>query len=200
MNITKLLHFKYFVTYVWFVLTKLINDILSILGYVRIYDIKNGVDVTINTFNTLDIRYPLLGVCRYVDNRYTRYIMYDTKISSIRHIHNSFSSHRYHDIKKIQIITKSKNTDSVVLDITDAKTNFFDIDDHKTNIVDIIKFYLMTTYNNMINNDMINNDMINNDMINNVNDVNTIIRVTRENFDDSLLEFITTCEEFNLDS
>jgi hypothetical protein len=194
------------------------NTCLKTIGYVRVYDIQNGVDLTliyyflkIKNIVSQKIRipsigvnefYPMIGVCRYVGSRYTRYICHNMKIQDIDRISVSlsFSAKKYHDIKKIEIITKHKNTDDIilVLDVTNAKINFFDTNysaeipmrdnDNETPIritqmVDIIKFYQTMNYEAKINTN---------------SDENRTIRVTLEKFDDDSLEFTTSCEEFQL--
>jgi hypothetical protein len=137
-----------------------------------------------------------------------------------------FSAKKYHDIKKIEIIRKSKDTNTVVsvMDMTKAKANFFDsnhfaeipkrgqamdsknnydnlninavesngtiLDDKNetpmrfTETYDIIKFYQIMNYPQCI--------------IKVIPEEDRTIRVTKEKFDDDLLEFITTCEELLL--
>lgn len=226
--------FSYLMMYIRFIFMCTFNNILRLFGYVRVYDIQNGADLTIMYYllknvNRLgpgigiDITYPKLGVCRYVDNRYTRYICYDSKLLEIDHVSTYLSAKNYHDIKKIEIVRRSKSTDNVVseIDVTKAKINFFDsnhfaeipkreqknIQDQKqgpdtvissgviledtnktpmrfTEVFDIIKFYQTVNYPQGIV------------------DVNPeedrTIRITREKFDDELLEFITTHEELQL--
>lgn len=207
------------------------NTILRTLGYVRVYDIQSGADLTImyyllknvNKFGPgigIDITYPKLGVCRYVGNRYTKYICYDSKLLEVDVITTSFSAKNYHDIKKIEIITKSKNSDKIVrhVDVTKAKVNFFDSNyfaeiskkslqrlEHNTTelencilensdvtpmrfteIFDIVKFYQTVNYPVGI--------------VDNKSDEDRTIVVTREKFDDDLLEFITTYEELSLNN
>lgn len=234
MQISRL--FSYFMLYIRFMIMSIFNNTLRLMGYVRVYDIQNGSDLTfmyylLKNVNKLgpgsgigiDITYPKLGVCRYVDSRYTRYICYDSKILDIDHISTNFSAKNYHDIKKIEIITKTKNTEEITseLDVTKSKTNFFDSShfaeisrrNHKkdindsndpntmksqgmildstdktpmrfTEIFDVIKFYQTVNYPHEIIDTNLEEDRT--------------IRVTREKFDDDLLEFITTCEEVQL--
>jgi len=207
--------FNYLMAYIRSIIILAFNTCLRTIGYVRVYDIQNGVDLTfiyyflkiINTvsqkiripcFNVngsypcidIDVKefYPMIGVCRYVGSRYTRYICYNMKIQDIDQISASlsFSAKRYHDIKKIEIVTKHKNTDDIisVLDVTNAKMNFFDTNhSNHDNESDIIKFYQTMNYGARINTNP---------------DENRTIRITWEKFEDDSLEFTTSCEEFQL--
>jgi hypothetical protein len=74
----------------------------------------------------IDVTYPKIGVCRYVDNRYIRYICYNKKLLGIENKSLKFSAKHYLDIKKIEMITKDKNNNVTKTDITNAKYNFFD--------------------------------------------------------------------------
>ncbi len=190
---------KYVITMMQIIFMNFVNMILRFLGYTRIYDIQNGRDLTIIYYLlkyinklgiNIDISYPKLGICEYVDGKFIRYIRYDERLSEssrLNCIGPNFSSKNYHDIKRIDMIVKTDNNcprEIVRVDITDAKKNFFDLNNF-TDISDIVRFYLTTTNQNPL--------------INSIKTINSYknktILITREKFDDEILEFITTCTE-----
>jgi hypothetical protein len=221
---------KYIQSIFIFFINDVLNNVLKFMGYVRVYDINTGSDLTLLYYLLkyfrkkipeigLDISYPKLGVCRYVDNRYTRYICYDSKLLDIDHITTCLSAKNYYDIKSIYIIKKSKKDDIVLSqsDVTKAKKHFYDstyfaeisaiskkkyeneeikniLDNSDktplrfTKIKDIIKFYKRLNFNFFMNKNISESNILDSE-----NEI--IIRITREKFDDDLLEFVTTYEE-----
>lgn len=172
------------------------NMILKFIGYTRIYDIHNNEDLTLiyhilKLLNRLgvpiDISYPVVGVCRYIDNRYVRYVCYDHQLTeSIMDFDSSdtlrLKSENYHDIVKMEILIKDINDDEIKrIDVTKAKNNFYDLDRSFTNIFDIVKFYLLTNDSKIFASLPIVNKKT--------------ILITREKFDDELLEFLKTYDE-----
>jgi hypothetical protein len=170
----------YVLMYLKFTVYCIVNYLLRILGYRRVYDIETGIDLTsiyycltyVKSFGiNLDIKYSKLGISRYIDDRYTRYICYDHYLSEIDNI--MLSSKKYHDIKKIEI----KDNGRLLLDVTKAKNNFYD-NGFATSIRDMIKFYLVTSGKNL---DILTKS--------------SSIVITREFFDDDQLELVTAHEE-----
>lgn len=201
--------------YIKFKIIEFINKILYIMGYIRIYDIQNQNEITLLYFCLkimgiylpfkLDISYPKIGVCRYIDNKYIRYICYDCKLTDIDNKYILLSSKKYHNITKIQILS---NTRELISDLTNSKLNFYDtnyfselskktIHSNKTinsentkqilndmdtrpikqtYIFDIIIFYLLLSKKNVLK------------------DTN-IVKITREYIDDDTFEHQITHEE-----
>lgn len=153
--------------YIYFKILEYIQYILYAIGYIRIYDIEKGDDITYNyNYNKY---YAKIGVCRYLKNKYVRYICYNMKLSDIRYMKlDTLNGEKYFDIKKIEI----NNTD-----ITEAKANFYNLDNNYVDIGDIIKFY---------------------QILNNINSTISSIKITKETFDDEIMEFITTTETINI--
>lgn len=183
---------KYVLTFVGIITMNFINMILRFLGYIRVYDIQFEDDVTflyyflklINQFGlVIDITYPKLGICRYINNKYVRYICYEEKLQSIEKISNNYSSKNYHYIKKIEIIFRMndnlESNEIMRIDVTNAKNNLYDLNNDFTDMSDIVRFYKVITGSFKID----------------PNNNNISIFVTREKFDDNLLEFITTYDE-----
>jgi hypothetical protein len=176
LNIQVMQYIKYLYTYLFVNFHIIINHILCFLDYVRIYDIEKGIDITIIYYLIKhlliidDMKYSKIGVCKYVNNKYVRYICYDTKLSDIRNI--KLCASKYFDIKKIEI----KTSDSYKYDITLAKNNFYNtVDHHNIDIRDIVRFY------QIINNLYFKNEIS--------------ICVSKEFFDDDSLEFIKMYDE-----
>ncbi len=156
------------------------NFVLRILGYTRVYDIETNADLTflyyaLKIFNKycafgIDITYRKIGVCKYQDNKYTRFVCYNKHILEIEN--EKLSSKNYHTIKKIELIGPMKS-----INVTDAKNNFYDIESH-TDLCDMIKFYKIYSGKKI--------------------NTSEKILITREYFDEDLLELITTQEEINV--
>src|SRR5579872_623769 len=77
--------------YIYIYVMKLYNLILKSLGYTRVYDLDSEHDITlfyylIRFLSTirlplkLDITYERLGVCTYINGKYTRYVCYNTNL------------------------------------------------------------------------------------------------------------------------
>jgi hypothetical protein len=174
------------------IFTNFVNMILRFIGLVHVYDIENGDNITFVYYIlrllallnvSIDIVYPKLGICKYINNKYVRYICYDTNLSQINDKLNLLSKN-YHDIKRIELLVKTnKVTDDKFprIDVTNAKNNFFDLDNTITDLSDVVKFYLIMKKNTIA-------------LPANFERINSII-ITRENFNDELLEFITTYTE-----
>ena len=147
---------------------------------------------TLNRLGVLiDISYPVVGVCRYIDNRYVRYICYDQRLTeSTFDLDASDSSDaqrlvskNYHDVVRMEILVKDIKDDEIRrIDVTKAKNNFYDLDYSFANIFDIVKFHLL-----------IKNDSKVFESLPIVN--KKTILITREKFDDELLEFVKTHDE-----
>jgi hypothetical protein len=194
------------------------NNFLKYIKYVRVYDITGNKDITrayyffliLNKigFSGNNIHYSKIGICRYVGDKYLRYIVYncclhDVDKSLIDLISKKytcgmieFRQSHYHTIKKIEIIDANKK---VILDTTNAKNNFY----HNNKYIDmndVIKFYILQ-YNIRIDFCDTVCLIFSQDprVAQEVND-DYYINITREYFDDELLEIITTQEEikFNL--
>jgi hypothetical protein len=105
----------YTIVFVCGIFFNFFNMILKFIGYTRIYDVQNNADLTLiyhilKLFNRLgvpiNISYPVTGVCRYIDNRYVRYICYDNQLTEIdTNLSDSSQlvSKNYHDIVKMEI-------------------------------------------------------------------------------------------------
>lgn len=174
--------------------SRIVNFILRFLGYTRIYDLKSGQELTLFYHGvrivsllklplTFDITYSCLGVCTYSDDRYMRYVCYDTKLLSAIKEKNSLSSKHYHSIKKIELVLIQTQNDSDTIDVTVAKDQLYDV--NFTRPYDVIKFY------QIIHNVFETYDLFDEYVTHNINS----IRIHREQFDDDLVEFVTTIEE-----
>jgi hypothetical protein len=116
-----------------FKIIELINKLLCIIGYIRIYDIQNQNEITLLYFLLkiiekylpfkIDISYSKIGVCKYINNKYVRYICYDCKLTDINNTNIRLSSKIYHNITKIQLLS---NTREFIYDLTNSKLNFYD--------------------------------------------------------------------------
>lgn len=211
----------------------MINNILRLMGYMRVYDIENDSDLTIVYYllknlnkisqgPEIDITYPKLGVCRYVGDKYKRYICYDAKLLEIDHITIMFSAKKYYDIKKIDIICRNKKNIVQEIDVTNAKSNFYDNNyfscikphDEMEAFTDNSADAFSSTDKNNMSYENKNVSMRSTEILDIIKFYQTIngslgiidkklynimsIRVFREIFDDDLLEFVTTCEEIYL--
>jgi len=172
--------------------SRFFNFIMRLLGYTRIYDLESGQELTmfyhgIRILSLLklplffDITYPCLGICTYSDDRYMRYVCYDTKLLSAVKEKNILSSKHYHSIKKIELI--NVRDDPELIDVTIAKDQLYDVS--FTRPYDVIRFY------QIIHNVFKTYDSFDKYVTNNINS----IRIHREQFDDDMLEFVTTIEE-----
>jgi hypothetical protein len=181
---------------------RIINYILRIFGYTRVYDLDSGNDLTIiyhiikiiphiNLPITFDITYQRLGICTYIDEKYVRYVCYNTKLLSIIKNSNELSSKKYHSIKKIELIPLTKDTinDNNIIDITSAKNQLYDVGNF-TRFYDVIRFY------QIINNVFATYDTYDKYMSENMKS----IYIHREYFDENLLEFINSYEEVYIET
>jgi len=147
--------------YMYIFCTHLINHVLEYFKYVRIYDLETGNDMTLpyhiyKYFGKYKATYIYgsseyeklytLGICSYCDDRYIRYIMYSTKLTDAVLSHDdakhTITSAKYHDIKKMELL--KINTDineEIIIDVTKAKSGFYDINNTHTRISDIVKFF-----------------------------------------------------------
>jgi hypothetical protein len=182
------------VIYMRVLFLRLTNILLRVFGYTRVYDIQNGKDITLfyyvlrsvlklNLPIVVDFAYPILGVCTYDHDRYIRYICYNEKLSKIESKKYRISQNNYNSIKKIELLdyNGSDNTKIDAIDVTDAKYNFYDIE-HFTDPYDMIRFYRIHNGDLLLNPDT-------------TNGTTKTVLFTREDFDDSLLETVTTYEE-----
>lgn len=186
------------IIYLRILLTGFINILLRAFGCTRVYNIKTNKDDTVLYYllkyasrlqipYILDIVYPVVGVCTYYQNHYVRYICYNQKLSGIESKKFNISSKNYDSVKKIVIV--EKYNDSIKhnsTDLTNSKENLYDID-YATDICDIIKFYRLYTGKYLIDKYKASDAKS--------NDISKIIIVSRENFNNELLEHITTHEE-----
>lgn len=165
---------------------KYINIILKYLIHIRVYDLVTNDNLTITYYSakflamlncqlSFNYIYPCIGVCTYIEDRYVRYICYNTKITDVIKPETALSSKNYHTIKKMELITKSKiNTSYDIFDVTDAKNQLYDVNNF-TKLIDVVRFYKRTRSH-----------------INNIDMLceNNLIRIQREYFDDNLLELV----------
>lgn len=180
---------------------RMINYVLKSLGYTRIYDLDTGDDLTIfyhvikllpilRLPCTFDITYQRLGICTYINEKYVRYVCYNTKLLSVIKMQNDLSSKHYHSIKKIELIPLMQDTgdtlaDSVKhIDMTAAKNQLYDVGTF-TRPNDVIRFY------QIMNNVFGTYDTYDKYTRDNIKS----ILIHREHFDDDLVEFIESCEE-----
>lgn len=175
--------------YVRIICIKIVNYITWVFGFTRVYDLQNCVEITllyhilklVSKFNlpiNIDMSYPKLGICTYDNDRYVRYICYDEKLSALEKRKKNISAKKYHDIKRIELVDRSRQTDKH-RDVTDAKLNFYDVD-YFTDPFDMVRFYQL--YRGDIN--LIYREC---------SDISIVF--TREIFDDNLLEFVVSHEE-----
>ena len=144
--------------------------------------------------------YPILGICRYVNGVYSRYIIYDCHLSEIEKNFN-LSAKIYQTIKKIEIVShpdkfRTKNwldlenldldsmetVDSELdqiqkIDITSSIKYFYDVNNFVTPQQDIIRFYLISSGDDS-----------------NLKSFDSVI-TTREIFDEDMRENIVTYEQ-----
>lgn len=152
---------KTVILYMYIFCTHLINHILEYFKYVRIYDLENGNDMTLPYYiykclgrvkasyiygSSKYEKHYTLGVCSYCDDRYIRYIMYSTKLTDAVLSHDDakqkITSAKYHDIKKIELLKFNSDTnEEIIIDVTKAKSGFYDITNTHTRISDIVKFF-----------------------------------------------------------
>lgn len=192
---------RYLLVYTWHLIKNIINYIFNTIGYIRIYDLHSGYELTFIYFllkiikkfgYKIKLNYSHVGVCRYVNNRFVRYICYDIKLNNINKNIYEYNSKNYHNIKKIELITKKKNTNKIIsnINVTPAKTNFYDQQNKSslihTTISDVVKFYLLLNsyYFNI------------NILYNNKND--NYIRITKKKFNNDTLENDITFEEHKI--
>jgi hypothetical protein len=180
--------------YVKVVFLKLTNILLRVFGCTRVYDISNKKDITFfyhllkytskyNVPFVVDFTYPKLGVCTFNNGRYVRYICYNERLSKIENRKFKICSNGYDSVKKIELLYRD-NEKEIKTDMTDSKNNFYDID-FFTDPYDMIRFYKLCTGDHLIESYM-NIDQ---------NYSTKSILFTREDFDDSLLEYVKTFEE-----
>lgn len=170
---------------------RIVNVLLRVFGYTRVYDIQNGKDITFFYYLlrsvlrlklpvSVDFVYPILGVCTYNNDCYIRYICYNEKLSAVEKKKKSkMSSNNYESIKKIELLNYD-GVSNIKIDVTEAKYNFYDIE-YFTDPYDMITFYRLYTGDLLLNPTAKGN-------------ISTVL-FTREDFDDSLLETVTTYEE-----
>jgi hypothetical protein len=170
---------------------RIVNVLLRVFGYTRVYDVQNEKDITFFYYLlrsihglklpvSVDFSYPILGVCTYNNDCYIKYICYNEKLSKVEKIKKSImSSNNYDSIKKIELLNYN-GTDNIKIDVTEAKYNFYDIE-HFTDPYDMISFYRLYTGDLILNPNVKGN-------------ISTVL-FTREDFDDSLLETVITYEE-----
>lgn len=182
---------KYILLLLGIVFINFINMILRFFKTICIYDVQNGDDITIiyyflKLLSFLKINvciiYPKIGVCRYIDNKYVRYICYDSNLLRISYkpkMNLDLIPKNYDDIKKIELILETFEQHKLIkIDVTNAKNNFYDFHNTITNLSDIVKFYLIIEKKSIVMPEKINS-----------------IIITRETFNDDLLEFVTTYTE-----
>lgn len=147
--------------YMYILCTHLINHVFEYFKYVRIYDLNTGKDMTLpyyiyNCFGRKIAEYIYgeliyehhytLGVCSYCDDRYIRYIVYFAKLMDVVLSHDDakkrITSAKYHDIKKIELLKhNTKTNENITVDVTKAKSGFYDISNTHTRISDVVKFF-----------------------------------------------------------
>lgn len=181
------------IIYVKILFIKLINVLSRVFGFIRVYDIHKNKDITMFFYALkyflklklpvkIDFSCPVLGICAYDNGRYVRYICYNKKLSKVGNKRCRISSINYDSIKKIEIIEYDDDEKEFITDVTAAKNDFNDVNFY-TNEYDMIKFHYLYTGESLLN----------------TNDTKCkkpkIILLTREFFDNDLLEVITLYEE-----
>lgn len=172
--------------YLKLILKYIYNNFFYYMGYTKVYDLENKKDITllyhINKYIfkklfTVEYRYSKLGIAKFIDGVYYRFICYDIFLMDIDNINKEMlSSKKFHDIIKI---THMDENNIIKYNLTNAKNNFYDIN-NTSSLNDMIIFYNLSKISK------------------NIYKKNDKIKVTREYFNTEILEHIVTHELFTL--
>ena len=167
------------------------------MGYMRIYDIDQGIELTYDYYVMKIISMmgyqsnviKKIGICGTAKGKPVRYILHDKTINQIHWIKNENELRliRTHEISKI-IIHDKDNDSKMNIDVTDAKKNYYEIK--------IDENHLGTSeYENEKISDMIKLYMLSRGMsLRKPMDA----MIVRKIFDDEIIRYIDTCEIINI--